>query len=620
MIVSRFGMYAIATAAALTHPTAAIEAPQPSDLDSKAIEQAAGSPVTVKDDGVVRIGWSRDDVAVTIDGMPFKPQAGLGSWAAFTALPSGGAMVMGDTVVFEDEITPAMDAAFAHGLHVTALHNHFVFDRPPVYFMHIGGTGDEATLAAGVRAMWDAIKTLRQAHPEPASTFDGKAPEQSGEFDIASLEQVLGGKASINNGVVKFTFGRTASMHNVRFGASMGLATWAAFSGNQADAIVDGDFAMTAPEVQPVMRSLRRSGIHIVALHNHMIGESPPFYFLHYWGKGSAGDLAQGLRTAMEAQAAATAMRALGDGAAFLWRFDDAQPGLLPQGWRSDATHPDGEPSRWYVKIDASAVSGEHVLALGRPLRFQNGTFNLCWTDRVRFRNGELAVKVKARTGEVDQGGGPMWRVQDANNYYIARWNPLEDNLRIYYVKDGRRVQLASADVQVDSTQWHTITIEHAGDEIACSFDGRPTLKVKDATIGAEGGVGVWTKADAASLFDDFAVEIDDRRRPQETGRKQSPPLNLNGTRFISIDKHETGLGPNGPVQGHWHVRFKDGFAQWDYSDVQETGEFTVTQDGTIKANMGPNGLTEGFLDGANNRLFWAGKWYKLDENKKAGC
>ncbi len=201
-----------------------------SQLDREAIEQAAGTTATITEDGVVRIGWSRDDVAVTIDGIPFKPQAGLGSWAAFATMPNGNAMVMGDTVVFEDEITPAMDAAFEHGLQVTALHNHFVFDRPPVYFMHIGGMGDGA-------------------------------------------------------------------------------------------------------------------------------------------------------------------------------------------------------------------------------------------------------------------------------------------NLRVYYVKDGRRVQLASADVEANPAQWHTIAIEHEGDEIACSFDGRQLLRVKDTTIGREGGVGVWTKADAASSFDDFTVEIEDSPR-----------------------------------------------------------------------------------------------------------
>ena len=130
----------------------------------------------------------------------------------------------------------------------------------------------------------------------------------------------------------------------------------------------------------------------------------------------------------------------------------------------------------------------------------------------MHFRNGTITVKVKAGTGEVDRGGGPIWRVQDANNYYVARWNPLEDNLRIYYVKDGRRVQLASADVETSPTQWHAIAIEHDGDQMTCSFDGRQLLSVKDATIGREGGVGVWTKADAASSFDDFAVEIEDPR------------------------------------------------------------------------------------------------------------
>jgi hypothetical protein len=118
----------------------------------------------------------------------------------------------------------------------------------------------------------------------------------------------------VNNGVAKFTFGRTASMHGVEFGASMGLTTWAAFSGNQKDAVVDGDFAMQAHEVQTVLRSLRRNGIHIVALHNHMIGEEPAYYFLHYWGKGSAEDLARALRQAMDEQAAAKVEDQMEDG------------------------------------------------------------------------------------------------------------------------------------------------------------------------------------------------------------------------------------------------------------------------------------------------------------------
>src|SRR5262245_55293732 len=146
----------------------------PHKLDADKIAAAAGTKTTTAPDGVVRIAWARTDVKVEVDGMPLKPFAGLGSWAAFTPAPHG-AMVMGDTVVFQDEVTPAMDAAFENGLEVTALHNHFFYDEPKVYFMHLGGTGDPEKLAAGVKAVWDAIKKVRSERPEPATRFPGKA-------------------------------------------------------------------------------------------------------------------------------------------------------------------------------------------------------------------------------------------------------------------------------------------------------------------------------------------------------------------------------------------------------------------------------------------------------------
>ena len=274
-----------------------------SGLDPDVVSKAAGTPVTVKPDGVVRIGWQRDDVPVMVDGVTLPTPAGLGSWAAFKSVPDGGVMLMGDTVVFEDEITPAMDAAFAHGLEITALHNHFVFDRPPVYFMHIGGHGQSVEkLAQGVKAMWDAIKAVRKEHPAPVERFPGSSPEITGEYDTESLEAILGAAGSLNGQVLKFTFGRKGTMHGTEFGASMGLATWAAFTGNEDQTVVDGDFAMTAKEVQPVMHALRRAGIHIVALHNHMVGETPPYYFLHYWGNGDPEKLAKGIRSALDTQ------------------------------------------------------------------------------------------------------------------------------------------------------------------------------------------------------------------------------------------------------------------------------------------------------------------------------
>ncbi len=269
-------------------------------LDEDRIGTAAGSKATTTPDGVVRIAWARTDVTVTVDGMPFKPAAGLGSWAAFTATKPG-AMVMGDTVVFQDEVTPAMDAAFAAGLEITALHNHFFYDEPKVYFMHIGGQGEAEKLAAGVKAMWDAIKAVRAAHPQPATRFPGDVP-QPGTIATAPLDAILGHKSQVQDGVVKFTIGRDGAMHGVKVGGSMGLTTWAAFSGSDDLAAVDGDFIMTAPEVQPVLRALRKANIHIVALHNHMVGEQPAYYFTHFWGKGPAPDLARSIRAALDAQ------------------------------------------------------------------------------------------------------------------------------------------------------------------------------------------------------------------------------------------------------------------------------------------------------------------------------
>ena len=293
----------LSVAALLACAVGAAPALAAESVDPQIIAEASGAKPTVTDDGVVRIGWSRNDVEVTVDGMPLPPAAGLGSWAAFTATDTG-AMVMGDTVVFQDEVDAAMDAAFAHGLDVTALHNHFFYDSPKVYFMHIGGTGEAESLAASVKEVWDAIRAVRAARPQPATGFGGETPVP-GEFDADALAEIVGHPASVNDGVVKITIGREGRMHGQRVGASMGLTTWAAFSGSDARAAIDGDFIMTADEVQPVLRALREAGLHVVALHNHMMGEQPGFYFTHFWGKGPAVELARGFRSALDAQAAA---------------------------------------------------------------------------------------------------------------------------------------------------------------------------------------------------------------------------------------------------------------------------------------------------------------------------
>lgn len=280
---------------------------KPAPLDADKIGMATGAKATTTPDGVVRIGWPRSDVAVKVDGMPLKAFAGLGSWAAFTPTKHG-AMVMGDTVVFQDEVTPAMDAAFAGGLEVTGLHNHFFFDEPKVYFMHIGGEGEPEKMAAAVKNVWDAIKKVRAKEAQPATKFTGDTPK-AGTITAEKIEKILGQEGQSQDGVVKVTIGREGTMHGMNVGGSMGLTTWAAFSGSDELAAVDGDFIMIAEEVQPVLRTLRKANLHVVALHNHMVGEQPSFYFVHFWAKGSTEDLATGLKSALEAQAASSKKR-----------------------------------------------------------------------------------------------------------------------------------------------------------------------------------------------------------------------------------------------------------------------------------------------------------------------
>jgi hypothetical protein len=273
----------------------------PAPLDPKQIEEAAGGPVTVTGDGVVRLTWSRDDVAVRVDGMAMPPAAGLGSWAAITATPEG-AMVMGDTVVFQDEVDAALDAALASGLEATALHNHFFYDEPKVYFLHLGGAGEPARLAAGVKAIWDAIREVRARAPEPAAGYGGPVPEPGeGRIDPAPIESITGHEPTVGaGGVVKVTIGRESEMHGVRFGGSSGLTTWAAFSGADELAAMDGDIAMRADEVTAVLRALRASNLHVVSLHNHMMGEAPPYFFVHFWGVGPTSELAAGFKSALD--------------------------------------------------------------------------------------------------------------------------------------------------------------------------------------------------------------------------------------------------------------------------------------------------------------------------------
>lgn len=253
--------------------------------------------------GVFKVTAPRNDVPIYVDGWKMPPFMGLTSWAAFTTGKNADAMVMGDFVLFQDEVSPVMQAALAHSLAVTALHNHFFYDEPHVYFMHIGGEGDAVTLAGGVRAMLDTVKAVRAASPQPQKSFGLSSLPTENHITSAEIQKILGVKIQTNHGMAKAVIGRTVTMEcGCEAGADMGVNTWAAFAGTDDNALVDGDFAVAEAELQPVLKSLTGSGINVVAIHSHMTGEKPRILFLHYWGRGKAADLAASLKKALATQ------------------------------------------------------------------------------------------------------------------------------------------------------------------------------------------------------------------------------------------------------------------------------------------------------------------------------
>jgi hypothetical protein len=282
--------------ALLASPSLA-RAQKKSALDTAKIEELTGAKGALDaKEGVFKVSLPRKDLAVTAAGVHMTPPLGLTAWAAFTRAGSH-VMVMGDMVVLEDQANPVMSAALDSGLEVTALHNHFFWDSPKVMFMHVGGMGEESQLATAIGKVFAKIKDTAGGKGEiPRADID---PAKT-SLDPKKIEAVLGYKGELASGVYKVTIGRTTKMAGHTVGKAMGVNTWAAFAGSDDQAVVDGDFSMLESEVQPVLKALRGGGINVVAIHNHMTGETPRIMFLHYWGVGRTEDLAKALRSALD--------------------------------------------------------------------------------------------------------------------------------------------------------------------------------------------------------------------------------------------------------------------------------------------------------------------------------
>ncbi len=268
----------------------------PRALDIAKIESVLGMKGTEKN-GEYKVSVAQNDLNVVVDSFKIIPPMGLGSWTAFTPT-SDGAMIMGDIVVTETDLKQVQQEVISQGLTVTAIHNHFLRDKPHVMYMHIGGMGTEEKLAQSVKAVFDKVKDVRGKNPA-----DGNKEEVQNSLDSAALNRLLGSKGELSRGVLKHTIGRPdvdLKDHKTSVSSFAGFNTWAAWQGTPERAAVAGDFAMLEEEVAPVIKALVENGIEVVAVHNHMVHEEPRIFFLHYWGVGPVDKLSQGLKAALD--------------------------------------------------------------------------------------------------------------------------------------------------------------------------------------------------------------------------------------------------------------------------------------------------------------------------------
>jgi len=281
-----------ATLAFIMSIAAPVAAQPPADY--QAVLTALGRAGDFKD-GVLKVNIPRSDLKVTIAQRPAPTPFGFGGWVAMTKAAEGGEVLMGDLVLTEDEVNPVMSALLDNGLEVTALHNHFFREQPRIFFMHVHGMGSAADLA-------QRLKPVLALIPKPPAAPPA-SPAAASPLDTAGLAKTIGHDGEQTGPVYKITVGRDdidLREHGARINARMGLNTWAAFAGTDADAMVAGDVAMLAPEVMPVLKALRSNGIEVVAIHHHMTGTTPTIFFLHYYGTGPASKLATGVKAALD--------------------------------------------------------------------------------------------------------------------------------------------------------------------------------------------------------------------------------------------------------------------------------------------------------------------------------
>jgi hypothetical protein len=292
------GSFSLAMSSALLLTAFAANA---QEVDWKKVDDAIGRSAAVSGD-VHRYAFPRSDLQVTLDGVTIKPGLALGGWTAFKPM-HGGAMIMGDLVLLDTEVSPVMAKLIEGGLEVTAVHNHLLRSTPATFYLHVGGHGDPEKVAAALHAALAESKTPLTP-PTPAN------PPPAVDLDTAQLDQIMGVKGTNNGGIYQFTVPRRDAVTEdgapLTPAGPLGVAAGVNFqpTGN-GKAAITGDLVLTGDEVNPVIKALRGNGIEVTAVHSHMLTEQPRLIFLHFWANDDALKLARGMRAALDKTASA---------------------------------------------------------------------------------------------------------------------------------------------------------------------------------------------------------------------------------------------------------------------------------------------------------------------------